>query len=120
MKSIDELFSDLDEFVKARQWEKFHTARNLATCLSVEASELLELYQWQIIESRDVLGQDGGPPDIERVEEEIGDIMISLANFCRCVGINPINAAFTKLEKVKEKYPVEQSRGSAAKPTREQ
>ena len=104
----------LRAFVEAREWRTFHSPKNLATCLSVEASELLELYMW-------TWDGDGphppgaGPPSPARVEEEVADVLICLLNFTEVTGIDPIEAAHRKLERLASKYPVELSRGSAVK-----
>lgn len=115
MSEFNVLKSEVDAFVDARDWAVFHTPKNLAMCLSVEASELVELYQWQIWQTQDI-APGGGLPDQSRVAEEVGDVMISLLNFCRAAGIDPVRAARDKLVQVKEKYPVEKVRGSAVRP----
>lgn len=115
MSEFDVLKAEVDQFVEVRDWAIFHTPKNLAMCLSVEASELLELYQWQLWQSDDT-APGGGPPAQSRVAEEVGDVMISLLNFCRAAGIDPIEAARQKLVQVKQKYPVAKVRGSAVRP----
>ena len=115
MTAFEELTMSVQDFVTERDWAKFHTPKNLAMCLSVEASELLELYQWQLVGAGEV-HPGAGPPPPWRVEEEVGDVLISLLNFCSATGINPISAAKAKLEKVKLKYPIEQIKGSAKRP----
>ena len=116
MTKFDVLADRVRAFVDERDWEKFHTPKNLAMCLSVETSELLELYQWQLSGDGEAHPGAGAPPQY-RVEEEVGDVLISLINFCNATGIDPIQAATSKLEKVKIKYPVEQIKGSAKRPT---
>jgi dCTP diphosphatase len=118
MSEFEVLKSEVDAFVDERDWSVFHTAKNLAMCLSVEASELLELYQWQIWQTSET-APGGGPPEPKRIAEEVGDIMISLLNFCRVTGIDPISAARTKLQAVQKKYPVDEVRGSAVRPANE-
>ena len=116
---VDQLMTlkeSIKDFVTEREWTPFHTPKNLAICLSVEASELLELYQWQITSKDHTTADGGGPPPQRRVEEEVGDIMISLLNFCQVTGIDPVEAGLNKLEQVKRKYPVEDVKGSAARP----
>ena len=115
MSEFEVLKTEVEQFVEARDWSVFHTPKNLAMCLSVEASELVELYQWQLWQT-DVAAPGGGPPLQSRVAEEVGDIMISLLNFCRAAGIDPVEAARQKLVQVKQKYPVSKVRGSAVRP----
>ena len=99
------------QFSVERDWEQFHSPKNLAIAVSVEAAELLEVFQWLTLEQSDRL------PEENRVEakDEIGDVMICLINLCNRLGINPIQAAAEKLEKVKLKYPVEKAKGMASK-----
>jgi NTP pyrophosphatase (non-canonical NTP hydrolase) len=114
MHSFDRLTADLKAFVDARDWAQFHTPKNTAICLSVEASELLELYLWSL--DGDAKPAPGaGPPVRSRIEEEVGDVLISLINFCDVTGIDPLDAARRKLAALEHKYPAELARGSAAK-----
>ena len=79
--------------------------------LIVEASELAEHFQWLTEEQSGNL-----PPDkLAEVKEEVGDVLIYVANLCDKLGINPIDAAHEKLEKNKEKYPVATVRGKSYK-----
>ena len=118
MSDLQPLVDKIKDFVSARDWQIFHTPKNLAMCLSVEASELVELYQWQL-HGAGSERPGAGAPDQQRIEEEVGDVLISLLNFCNATGIDPIQAGLNKLEQVKEKYPIEQSKGSAEKPARD-
>ena len=115
MSSFEQLVENVHTFVKERDWQVFHTPKNLAMCLSVEASELLELYQWQIWQI-DSEAPGGGPPERARVEEEVGDVLISLINFCDATGIDLIESAQQKLLQIQEKYPADSVRGSAVRP----
>ncbi len=111
---LDALRDALDAFARARDWRQFHSPRNLAACLTVEAGELLELYLW----TRDGDGPHppgAGPPDPRRVREEVGDILLSLLNFCAMAGVDPLAAAEDKLAALASKYPVALARGSAVK-----
>ena len=105
--TLAELVSALAEFNRARDWERFHTPRDLAMALSVEAAELLELFLWK-----------AGPdalPEKERLEEELGDVLICLANLAARAGVDLMAAAEGKLAKNALKYPVERARGNARK-----
>lgn len=104
----------LDAFAHARDWRQFHSPRNLAACLSVEAGELLELYLW----TRDGEGPHppgAGPPDPQRVQEEVGDVLLSLLNFATVAGVDVLAAAEAKFAALERKYPVDLARGSAVK-----
>ena len=111
---LERLQTALQAFVKARDWEQFHSPKNLALCLSVEASELLELYLWRS-EGAPPFPPGTEPPARERVEDEVADVLISLLNFCAVTQIDPIEVSQQKLKRLSEKYPVEQARGSALK-----
>ena len=79
MSELNRLINEIRTFVDERDWQIFHTPKNLAMCLSVEAAELLELYQWQL----HGLGADrpgAGAPG-EASEEEVGDVVISPPTF---------------------------------------
>lgn len=89
-----------------RAWGPFHTPRDLAMALSIEASELLELFLWK---------REGELPPRERFEEELGDVVICMLNLARKVGVDPIAAATAKLVKNAAKYPVAAARGRATK-----
>jgi NTP pyrophosphatase (non-canonical NTP hydrolase) len=99
------------EFSKERDWEQFHSPKNLAIALSVEASELLEVFQWLSLEQSDNLDSEMRA----NAKDEIGDVMICLVNLCNRLGIDPLDAATEKLAKVKLKYPVDKAKGLANK-----
>lgn len=118
MSPLDQLHRRLRDFTAARDWAQFHSPKNLAMCLTVEAAELLELYMW----SREGPGPHppgAGAPPSHRVAEEVADIFICLVNFADRVGVDLFEAAHTKLDAIEQKYPVALARGSAVKdPTR--
>jgi len=111
---LEALRQRLGAFALARDWRQFHSPRNLAACLSVEAAELLELYMW----TRDGEGPHppgAGPPDPRRVREEVGDVLLCLLNFATVAGVDVLAAAEEKLDALAHKYPVALARGSAVK-----
>ncbi|MCJ7444718.1 MAG: nucleotide pyrophosphohydrolase [Methanotrichaceae archaeon] len=106
---IDRLLDEILKFRRDRDWEKFHTPRNLAISISLEAAELLENFQWQV-------GEEPITPAIkERAAKEIADIFIYLLSMSHDLGIDLIEAATKKLEESHARYPVEKSRGSSKK-----
>lgn len=117
MHAFEALAARVNEFSEARDWRQFHTPKNLATCLSVEASELLELFMWT--RDRPVPGEALPPgteaPDPQAVADEVADVLISLLNFCAVSGIDPVAAADSKLTRLAKKYPIATARGSAIK-----
>lgn len=101
----------LREFAAARDWDQFHSPRNLATALAVEAAELLEPFQWLTdAEAADL------PPDTRAaVEQEMADVLLYLVRLADRLGVDLEQAAFAKIARNAEKYPVEKSRGSSRK-----
>ncbi len=111
--SMDELIQRLREFNRERDWEQFHSPKNLAMCLAAEVGELIEQFQWlSEPQSRDLTAAKRAA-----VEEEIGDVTICLLNLADKLGIDVVEAAGHKLEKNKIKYPVHKAKGRADKYT---
>ena len=108
------LAEKLQRFSTERAWDPFHTPKNIASALSVEASELLEIFQW-------TRGQHGFSEidDDEsvraHVEEEVADILLYLIRFASLAKIDLQQAALDKLRKNAVKYPVESAKGSDRK-----
>ena len=108
---FQQLRSALRRFNEERDWAQYHNPRNLAMALSVEAGELLELYLW----SRDDGPQPPLPSRKDKVEDELGDVLICLMNLAEHAGVDLIHAAEKKLRKNGEKYPVDRVRGRMEK-----
>ena len=112
--TITSLRTQLRRFAAARDWQQFHTPKNLAMALSVEAAELLECFQWLTPEqSAQLAGRER-----HAVEEEIADVLLYLLRLSDVLGINPLHAAQRKMAVNAKNYPVSTSRGSARKPAR--
>ena len=108
---MNDLKNALREFARERDWEKFHTPKNLSMALAVEVAELLEHFQW--LDGSDSLDLD--PEKRVKVQEEIGDVFIYLVRLSDTLGVDPLFAAWQKLEQNKKKYPADVVRGSAKK-----
>jgi NTP pyrophosphatase (non-canonical NTP hydrolase) len=108
---MHDLKQKLREFAEARDWEQFHSPKNLAMALSVETAELLEHFQWLTQEQSYV--ED--PEKREKVRQEIGDILIYLVRLADKLGIDPLAAARDKMAINERKYPASLSRGNARK-----
>lgn len=111
--SLDELRLRIREFAFARQWENFHTPKNLSMALIVEAAELVERFQWLTPEESSQLNAERH----EQVRQEIADVLIYLTRLADMLDIDLLKAAADKIEINARKYPVEQARGNAAKYT---
>ena len=110
---MQELIKKLRKFAKERDWEQFHSPKNLVMALSVEVAEIMEHFQWLTEKQSRNLDQK----TLDTVKQEIGDIQIYLARLADQLGIDPLLAAKEKLQKNAEKYPVKKAKGSAKKYT---
>jgi NTP pyrophosphatase (non-canonical NTP hydrolase) len=108
---IDELTERVVRFREVREWKKYHTPKNLASSIAVEAAELLEIFQWSE-NGYDVVEVRKG-----KIAEEVADIFIYLLLFCHECGIDIINAFNRKMEVNESKYPVEKAKGRSSKYT---
>ena len=101
----------LRAFAEARDWDQFHSPKNLSMALMVEAAELMEHFQWLTEAQSAALPHD----DKQAVGEELADILLYLVRLSDKLGVDLREAALHKLEKNALKYPAEQVRGSAKK-----
>ncbi|MFY7930960.1 MAG: nucleotide pyrophosphohydrolase [Oligoflexus sp.] len=108
---LNDLSAEIRQFSAEREWEIFHTPKNLAMALSVESAELLEIFQWLTPEQSAKLPTD----KLAAARDEIGDVMICLVNLAMKLGIDPLEAAQQKLVKVRAKYPIDRAKGLAKK-----
>ncbi|MEV8099385.1 nucleotide pyrophosphohydrolase [Kitasatospora sp. NPDC085879] len=93
----------LGEFAAARSWQPYHTPKNLAAALSVEAAELLEIFQWLTPEQADAVMAD--PERAHRVRDEVADVLAYLLQFCTVVGVDPEEALAAKIERNEKRFP---------------
>ncbi len=110
---MEDLRAAIGAFIAERDWEQFHSPKNLAMALSVEVSEIVEHFQW-LTEDQ---SQDLSPEKLAKVREEIGDVTIYLTELAEKLGIDPVEAARAKLEINARKYPAELVKGKASKYT---
>ncbi len=110
LKEMKEKFA---QFLKERDWEKFHNPKDLAVALSVEANELLELFEWKTSEESFKLIKEKR----EDVASEVADIMHFLIAFSNATGIDLYKEFMKKLEKNNQRYPKELVKGKAHKYT---
>lgn len=108
---LNALRDKLRVFATERDWDQFHTPKNLAAALSVEAAELLEHFQWLTAEESCALS----PVALAEVRAEIADVLLYLIRISDKLGIDPIAAAHEKITANALKYPVDKARGSAKK-----
>lgn len=111
--SLQDLSKEVTKFVKERDWEQFHSPKNLSMDISVEASELMELFLW--CESKDSF--KAFKDKEQDVKDEIADVLIGVLAFCNITGIDLQEAFLTKLKKAAEKYPIDKCKGKSLKYT---
>jgi len=99
----NELMDTLRAFVAERDWNKFHTPENLAKSISIEAAELLELFQWDNV------------VEIDDVKDELADVLTYCLLLANSYGLDVNELVLAKLEITKAKYPIEKAKGKSKK-----
>jgi len=110
---FEELVGQVLAFRDRRDWRQFHSPKDLAISISLEAAELLECFQWKNPDEVAALVTD--PERHREVSWEMGDVLILLISLADILGTDLVKAAFEKLQENERKYPVERARGSARK-----
>lgn len=111
--TIDELRDLVTEFSRRRDWEPFHTPKNLVMALTGEVGELAEIFQWLTPEQSQAICDD--EQGRVKVEHEVADVLMYLLRLAAVLDIDLTSAVQTKLLLNEERYPVELARGRAAK-----
>ena len=94
--SFEELKQQVDAFAAEREWERFHTPKNLAMSVAIEAAELMEIFQWLTPEqAADVMND---PQKVRDIKGEIADVLLYLVRLSSVLGIDPIEAGLAKVE----------------------
>ncbi len=109
--TLKELKAVMAAFVKERDWEQFHSPKNLSMSISIEAAELMEKFQWCDIDA----SKSELTNDFQEVKHEIADIFCYLLSFCNLYDIDISNAVTEKLALTARKYPVDKVHGSYKK-----
>ena len=109
--SLSDLAWQLDQFARDRDWQQFHSPKNLATALAVEAAELLEHFQWLTEAQSRALT----PEKRDAVGAEVADVLLYLIQLSSALGIDPISAAQAKFKVNELKHPVDLARGNSKK-----
>jgi len=108
MNDINELIHELQKFRDARHWEQFHNSKDLALAISIEASELNELFLWKTT-------QESEKVDKSKIKEELADIFSFSLLLAGKHGFDVKEMVLEKIRKNDEKYPVDKSKGTAKK-----
>ena len=105
----------LREFAREREWDQFHSPKNLAMALSAEVGELTEIFQWMTEDQSRVAASD--PATAQAVRDELADVQLYLVRLADVLGVDLNQAVTDKLHRNAIKYPVDKSRGSSKKYT---
>lgn len=112
---VDRILAQQRAFVRARDWEQFHTPKNLAAALSVEASELLEIFQWMTVADERRCQTDR---ELRRkIGKEMADVFFYLMRLSDVLGVDVEKEFKSKMRENARKYPVRASKGSSKKYT---
>ncbi len=111
MSELEEMRQMMREFSSSRDWDKFHSPKNLSMALSVEASELMECFQWMTEEQSNSLSAE----ELESISDEIADVQLYLVRLADKAGIDIKTAVEEKMKKNALKYPIEKVKGSSKK-----
>ena len=107
---LKEVQDKITEFVRERDWEQYHSPKNLAMSVAIEAGELLEIFQWLTIEESHQVKND--PQKKEHVGEELSDVILYCLRMAQVMEIDISAALLDKIEKNKKKYPKEKYFGN--------
>jgi dCTP diphosphatase len=113
MSDTKQMIEKIKKFRDDRDWMQFHDPKNMAVSIILEASELLEHFQWKTIKEVEEYARQNK----DEIQDEIADIALYLFEMADNLGVNLIDAMEKKLEKNKKKYPVEKAKGNAKKYT---
>ena len=105
---MKKLIQKIVEFRDSRNWKQFHNPKDLAISLTLEASELLENFQWKT-------SDEGVTVNLQRIQDELADVLIYALLLSNKLNINPEQAVIDKIKKNEEKYPIEKAYGSNKK-----
>ena len=108
-----DILDSLLRFRSERDWEQFHTPKNLAISISIEAAELLEKFQWSLDNDKSATDSE-----LEEIRDELADIAIYLTYLSTDLGIDLSQAVIDKLQKNITKYPLSKARGRSTKYTK--
>ncbi|WP_156725526.1 nucleotide pyrophosphohydrolase [Streptomyces apocyni] len=101
---VEKLQRRLAEFAAVRDWGPYHTPKNLTSALSVEAAELVEIFQWLTPEESARVMDD--PESAHRVRDEVADVFAYLLQLCQVLGIDPLTALAAKIDRNERRFPV--------------
>jgi NTP pyrophosphatase (non-canonical NTP hydrolase) len=110
MDQLEQIRNEIRQFCQERDWDQFHTPRNIATSLALEANEVLEVFQWKLDDS--VSEQDK-----KQLADELADVLYWTVRMSDKLGLDLVQSFKDKMEKNAGKYPVEKAKGNSKKYT---
>lgn len=111
--TVSELRERVQKFIDDRDWNKYHNPKDLTISIAIEASELMELFQW--VKENEVTRITNDSDKLGKLEEELADVMIYCLSLANALDIDVAQAIDKKISKNESKYPVEQVRGDYKK-----
>lgn len=111
--SFEKIRIQVETFANERDWDQFHTPKNLAMALSVEVAELMEHFQWLENGNKDSLNEQ----QLAEITDEVADVQVYLVRLADKLGIDILSAVDSKMVKNAAKYPADQARGKSDKYT---
>jgi NTP pyrophosphatase (non-canonical NTP hydrolase) len=111
--TVSELKSRVLAFARVRDWEQFHSPKNLSMALAAEAAELMEHFLWATPEQSSAIARE--PSKRAKIAEELADIVIYALEFANATGLDVAGAVEVKIASNEKKYPVDKARGRAEK-----
>ena len=105
----------LSDFAKKRDWEKFHSLKNLAISINIESSELLEIFQWD--DNQEIDEKLKKKQFKERISDEVADVLLYLLRFSQIANVDLEKICLKKMKKNAKKYPIKISNGISTKYT---
>ena len=113
--TVAEIRERIAEFIRERDWEQYHSPKNLSMSIAIEAAELMEIFQW--LDLDEARSRALAPETRARVAEEAADIAIYILSLCNTLGLDLASCIEEKLEKNRRKYPAERCRGEWQAPS---
>ena len=107
--TVAALRAEVERFVGARDWEQYHTPKNLAMSIAIEAAEIMEHFQWSTLDQSQAAMANRETH--AAVADELADVLIYCLSFANCTGIDVSDAVLRKLARNETRFPIEQVRG---------
>jgi len=108
---VEDLITNVREFLREHDWEKYHNPKDLAESICIEAAELLQLFQWTKPDKSEKF--KNMPSKVHRIKEELADVVVYCLSMANTLDIDLTSAVLNKIEQNKKKYPADCYKGKA-------